>query len=66
MYNRNWYLSMHNPFTIQLFTEDEQLVLVIKIIQMFTEEGLSHSRVLFMRVLYLTNHSASLNNIIIP
>ena len=33
------------------------IMIIIKIIkiQIFTEEGVSHSRVLFMRVFYLTN-----------
>ena len=47
-------------------------VIIIIIIQIFTEEGLSHSRVLFMRVLYLTKKiiliktKKFLKNIVLP
>ena len=38
------------------------IIMIIITIQIFTEEGLSHSRVLFMRVLYLSNCTDLLNH----
>ena len=39
------------------------LMIMIILIQIFTEEGLSHSKVLFVRVLYLTNCIDSLKTL---
>ena len=50
-------------------TQDNQVyhnnnnIIIILIIKISTEEGLSHSKMLFMRVLYLTNCSNSLKTL---
>ena len=52
-------------FKVRLIFNVYNTIIIIIIIKIFTEEGLSHSRVLFTRVLYLTNCSNSLENIYI-
>ena len=40
---------------LEVFFHERSIIIII-IRQIFTEDGLSHSRMLFMRVLYLTNY----------